>query len=126
MPAEPQPAALGPVTVPVYGPEDIASGRGVTYEWEHIMFDVLDRLSIVESDSGGGGGSQGGETVSYVHNQNTPAATWTINHGLGTKPVVAVVSLTGVLLFAEISYPNDVTVAITFGQPYAGAAYLRG
>ncbi len=131
MPTEPQPVSLGPVGDDVnttFGPGDVATGRGVTYEWEQFMVEVLDRLGTVEESGGGGGGSQGGETVtvSYIHTQNTPAATWTVNHALGTKPVIAVVSTTGDLLLAEIAYPNDVTTVITFGQPYAGTAYLRG
>ncbi len=111
------------------GPADVATGRGITYEWEQFLFEVFDRLAVVEeaSDSGGGGGTQGDVSAigTYVHNQTSAAATWTINHGLDTKPVVVVVSA-GTLVFAEVAYPNDTTVVITFGRSFAGTAYLRG
>ncbi len=101
----------------------------MTYEWEYFLFEVLDRLAIVEASGGGGGGGGGGSSGTgavYVHVQNTPAATWTVDHDLDTKPVVAVVSTGGDLLLAEIAYPSDNTTVITFGQPYAGSAYFRG
>lgn len=106
-------------------PADIASGRGVTYEWESFLVEVLERLATVEQ-AGGGSGSVAGTGASYQHVQSSPASTWSINHELGTMPVVAVVSNAGALLFAEVSYPDTDNIVITFGQPYAGSAYLRG
>ncbi len=130
MPTEPQPVSLGPVGDDLNttsGPGDVATGRGVTYEWEQFMVEVLDRLGTVEDSGGGGGGGQGEVSAigTYVHNQTSAAATWTINHGLDTKPVVVVVSA-GALVLAEVAYPNDTTVVITFGRSFAGTAYLRG
>lgn len=130
-PPSPAPAAPEPVragrfgTSVLYSPEDVASGRGVTYEWEQFLVDVFGRLAVVE-ESGGGGGSVSGEPgVSFVHTQASAAATWTITHELGTKPVVVVVSGGGLVL-ADVAYSSDDVVVVTFGRPYAGMAYLRG
>ncbi len=126
-PLAPEPApetTAEPTPVTAYAPEDIASGRGFAYEWEEMVSDVLGRLSVVESTGGGGGSA--GTGSSYVHVQSAAAATWTVEHNLGTKPVVAVVSTGGDLLLAEIAYPSNSTTVITFGQPYAGSAYFRG
>lgn len=102
---------------------DIASGRGVTYEWEYLLVDVLDRLEVVED---GGGGSVSGGGTSYIHTQDTPAATWNIQHDLNTKPSVVVVSTGGQQLIAEVHYTDDVSIVVIFGSPYAGSAYLHG
>ena len=107
----------------MYGPEDVATGRGVTYEWEQFLFEVFDRLATVESAGGGGSAGTG---ASYVHTQAVAAGTWTVTHGLGTKPVVAVVSTVGGLIVAQVDYPSDNVTALTFGRPYAGTAYFRG
>jgi hypothetical protein len=104
-------------------PADLATGRGLTYEWELFTADVLRRLATVESTGGGGGGGAG---ASYLHTQSTPAGTWTIAHNLATKPAITIVSPTGDQLFAEVDYPDDYTAVLIFGRPYAGAAYLLG
>lgn len=71
-------------------------------------------------ESGGGGGSG-----TFVHDQSTPAATWSITHNLGTKPSVDVVDSSGNLLMVEVDYPTDNQTVITFPAPQAGTAYLR-
>ena len=106
-----------------YHSDMLATGRGLTYEWEHFMADVLNRLDQVEAGGTGGGGEAG---AVYVWHQNAAAATWTITHNMATKPVLAVVSEDGDLLYAEVTYPDDNHIVITFGMPYAGTAYLRG
>jgi hypothetical protein len=102
-------------------PADLATGRGLTYEWELFLADVLRRLALVESGTGGGGGG-----LSYVHTQNAPAATWTISHNLGTAPALELVADDGTELYAEVHHPDLNTVVIIFGQPWSGTAYLYG
>lgn len=40
----------------------LATGRGLTYEWEYLAAEILDRLAVVE-ESGGGGGVSGGSVI---------------------------------------------------------------
>jgi hypothetical protein len=101
---------------------EIGSGRGLTYEWEFFVANLLGRIQSLE----GGGGGGGGGGVSYVHTQSAAAATWSITHAMGTKPVVTVVSVTGQQLLTQVDYPDNNTTVITHAMPYAGTAYLRG
>lgn len=106
------------------GNEDqIASGRGLTYEWEFVAAQIIDRVAVVE-DVTGAGGSTGG--LRYTHTQTVPSSSWTVAHGLGTKPGVLVIENSGQELLAEVHYPNDNQTVIVFGSPFAGTAYLRG
>lgn len=83
------------------------------------MADALDRLAVLEQ-------APAAPTERFLYSQVAPAATWTISHGLGTKPSVTIVADDGSELIAEVEYPDDQTTVITFGQPYSGLAYLRG
>lgn len=99
---------------------DLASGRGLTYEWEFVaagIYDRIDQLEAILPSSGGG--------VTYLHTQGVAASTWTISHHLGTVPDVVIVDVSGQQLLAEIHYPDVNTTVVVHGQPYAGSAYLR-
>lgn len=96
-------------------PADLGSGRTFKYEWEQYIVDIYQELA----NAGGGG------VPTYQFVQATPAATWTINHGLSDYPTVLVLDGSGQELWAEIHYPDDQTVVISHGQPIAGTAYLR-
>ncbi len=93
---------------------DLATGRGLTYEWEFWIDQVLQQLSAV------GAGPQ-----TFEHQQVGAASVWNINHGLSAYPSVLVIDNTGQELLAEVHYPNDGTVVVIHGKPYAGTAYLR-
>jgi hypothetical protein len=86
---------------------DLGSGRGFTYEWEQFLGQVFQQLQVV------------------VHEQAAPAAVWTIEHGLGTKPNVLLVDETGQQLLAEVHFSDDNTVVVIHGAPTTGIAYLR-
>lgn len=78
----------------------------------------------VNVPGGGAGPGAGGST--YVHAQARAAATWTIDHNLGTKPVVTIVDGAGNdISRTEIDYPSDNRVVVVWGGPQAGTAYLR-
>lgn len=96
---------------------DLATGRGLTYEWEFFIDQVFRDLA-----SGGGGG---GGSVSFEYDQTIAAATWNISHGMGGYPSVLVIDASGQELIAEVHYPDDDTVVVIHGQPYSGTAYLR-
>jgi hypothetical protein len=96
--------------------EDLATGRGLTYEWEFFV----DQLFRLIGDAGGDPGAQ-----RYEYVQAGTAAVWTINHGLGGFPTVVLIEDGGQQLLAELQYPDDQTVVVIHGQPYSGTAYLR-
>ncbi len=103
----------------VSGDGGIASGRGLTYEWEFVAAGLYDRVDHIEQSGAPGG-------LFFLHTQTVAAAVWTIPHGLNTIPDVLVVDTLGQQLHADVSYPDNDTAVVTHGQPYAGTAYLRG
>lgn len=58
--------------------------------------------------------------------QSTPSATWTINHGFGTKVVTEVAVINDgnkeIILPLNITAPDDNTIVITFSQSLSGTA----
>lgn len=106
-------------------PWDLATGRGLTYEWEFILQDLTGRLEALEA-GGTGGNTTSGNMRLLIHNQTAPAATWSITHGFATKPEVLVISTSGTQIWPQIDFPDNYRVAITHASPYAGTAYLRG
>jgi hypothetical protein len=95
---------------------------------QQIMVMAVEQPNIVTLGNSGPQGPQGipGETqvVSYVFNQNSPATTWTINHGLDFIPNITVVDSAGSVVEGDYSYPNANTVIATFSGAFAGKAYL--
>lgn len=61
----------------------------------------------------------------YVHDQASAAATWTIPHGLGKFPSVTVVDSTGRVVIGGVSYTDRDTVEVSFRAAFAGTAYLN-
>lgn len=65
----------------------------------------------------------GGAGASFVHNQTTPAATWTITHGLGRIPFSVQLVIGGFEVFTDCQI--DAThVVLTFPSSETGAAYI--
>lgn len=62
--------------------------------------------------------------VAYTHTQNTPSATWTINHNLGFNPVAVVLDSGGTQCEGAISYPTVNQMIITFTGAFSGVAYI--
>ena len=62
--------------------------------------------------------------VAYTHTQSTASATWTINHSLGFNPTAVVLDSAGTNCEGSFSYPNNVTMVITFNSAFTGTAYL--
>ena len=63
--------------------------------------------------------------ASYEHLQAIPAATWTINHGLGRFPSVTVVDSAGSVVVGNIEYVSNNTVVLYFSAAFGGSAYLN-
>lgn len=68
--------------------------------------------------------SGGGEGGFYAHTQASPATTWTIDHGLGYRPNVAVEDTDGNSLDVTVQWPTVNRVLVLFGPSTAGKAYL--
>lgn len=62
--------------------------------------------------------------VAYVHTQSTPAATWTINHGLSFRPNVAVIDSANDMVEGDVSYPSATQIVLKFSGAFAGSAFL--
>jgi hypothetical protein len=58
----------------------------------------------------------------YSHTQATAAATWTVNHNLGRRPAVTVMTAGGLEVLAEVLHTSVNQVLVTFDQPTAGLA----
>jgi hypothetical protein len=64
------------------------------------------------------------EELGYVHDQPSPASTWTISHGLGFTPNISVVDSAGTVVEGSYNYPDSNTVVATFSSQFSGKAYL--
>lgn len=73
-----------------------------------------------KGDSGSGSGS-----VAYVFTQNSPSATWTINHNLGYKPSVELLTVGGVEFDASVMHTSINQTIIDIAMPIAGSARLN-
>jgi hypothetical protein len=62
----------------------------------------------------------------YLHEQAAPAATCTVEHGLGTKPSIVVVLASAPTepVYTDVEYPDDFTAVIAFPSAESGWAYI--
>jgi hypothetical protein len=73
----------------------------------------------------GPSGPPGSGDLNYVHHQAVAASTWVVSHGLGKFPSVSVADSAGSWWVADVHYDSVDQVTLTFGAPFAGAAYLN-
>lgn len=84
-------------------------------------------IPVVEITAPGPQGQAGQFTpgdVAYTHTQSVASSVWTINHNLNFKPVAVVLDSAGTNCEGSFSYPNNVTMVITFNSAFTGTAYL--
>lgn len=72
----------------------------------------------VNTGPGAGSGGDAGAVLMFL----TPAMSWTINHNLGRKVVVALYTTGGMLMSAEVVIVSDNQVVASFSAPTAGYA----
>ena len=60
----------------------------------------------------------------YVHAQASASATWTINHGLGYRPAVELLSAGGAEMIGEVVHPSTIQTLVYFVTPRTGSARL--
>ena len=61
---------------------------------------------------------------SYTHTQGVPSATWTINHNLGFRPIIAVTDSAGSEYVGDVEHTNLNTLVVTFSGAFSGSARL--
>lgn len=104
----------------------------------HVLADVIDPATsgVIEIITPGPSGPQGdvgdkGETgptgPSPMYDQvfAVPEMVWVVIHPLETKPVVTTVDQNGEEIIGDVAFPDNSTVIITFGLPFAGTARLK-
>jgi hypothetical protein len=70
----------------------------------------------------GPAGPPGNGEVQYTHTQAVASATWTVNHNLGYRPAVSVLSVGGALMLAEVIHISANQAQVFFDSPTAGQA----
>lgn len=83
----------------------------------HFVLDAILSYSFV-IDTSPSGTSFGPFTFT------TPSTTWTVPHGLARLIEPVIVNSEGVLLEAQVDYPDDNTLVITFNHSQTGVVYL--
>lgn len=63
--------------------------------------------------------------LSFVYEQGTPSALWTIQHGLGRFPAVTVERTDGTVVLGSVDYIDENTVSVAFSTPITGKAFLN-
>ena len=59
----------------------------------------------------------------YIHTQNTPSTSWSVEHYLGFQPNVTVVDTAGMVIIPSMTYLDANTVVLYFAGASAGKAY---
>jgi hypothetical protein len=57
--------------------------------------------------------------------QSNPATTWSINHNMGKRPSVFVVTSSGDHVEGDINYIDDNNLTVSFANGFSGEAYLN-
>jgi hypothetical protein len=67
-----------------------------------------------------------GGGVAFEFRQNTPSATWTINHGLGAKPPIAIYldSDPTQPVVPDLTYTTDNQIVVTWDTAVTGGATI--
>ena len=63
--------------------------------------------------------------LSFVHEQTNASNTWVVNHNLGKKPSVTIVTTTDTTVIGEITYNNENKLTINLSSANSGKAYLN-
>lgn len=125
------PQSLGDITkYPILGETfeasiDLTPATGAIPAQAVIEPDVRVIYFPFDPDTGGvtpSGGNEAG-TAGITFTQVVPSATWTISHTLGYEPDVSII-VNGEEVEADVDFPNNATVTITFSHPVAGTARL--
>lgn len=92
------------------------SGSAVSYQ----PVDAKVILTKVQQGPPGPPGTSA--AASHEHQQTTPAAAWTVNHNLGFKPAVTLLSVGGREMLGEVIHTSTNQFIAYFDAPLAGIA----
>lgn len=83
-------------------------------------------LVITTGGPAGPKGDQGAPGSSFSYRQDTPAATWTVQHNLGRKPAVVLFldEDPNTPVYTDITYPDLNTVVVEWPSPETGWAEI--
>jgi hypothetical protein len=81
--------------------------------------EVVSVISVAEQ------GPAGPSSVTYIHNQASASAVWTIDHNLNRHPSTTVVDSAGNVVIGNILYASEFQSVISFSGSFAGKAYLN-
>lgn len=70
----------------------------------------------------GPAGAPGPSGTHYQHTQAAAASVWTINHNLGYRPAVSLLTPGGVVMLAEVVHASVNQALAYFDNPVAGLA----
>ena len=61
----------------------------------------------------------------FIFEQTTASAEWTVRHHLGRFPSVTVVDSAGSVVIGDVDYIDENTLVLSFVAPFSGSAYLN-
>lgn len=70
-------------------------------------------------------GGATGSDLTYVHDQTTPSASWTVAHGLSKFPSAVIVDSAGTVVVGDITYLDVNHVRMDFVGAFAGKAFFN-
>jgi hypothetical protein len=83
-------------------------------------------IEIIEVAEQGPQGPPGADTdaalAGFTHDQSSPASTWTINHNLGRKPIITLLTTGFVEFEGQLTHMSDNQTIANFATAIAGTA----
>jgi hypothetical protein len=81
-------------------------------------------LQVGQGPSGpkGDKGDTGQAGTTHEHYQTTASSTWVVNHNLGFRPAVTILSVGGTQMLAEVIHASLNQVLVYFDEPMTGLA----
>ena len=83
------------------------------------------RQSVVLQVEGIQGPEGSGSSARYTHTQSAASDSWTVNHNLGFRPQVEVLSPGGVRVEAGVQHMSDNQTVISFNTAQTGQAIFN-
>ena len=79
-------------------------------------------VQVADVGLSGPAGNSGG---SYVHNQSSALATWTITHNLGYYPGgISVIDSAETVVIGDVTHVNISTFTVSFSSAFSGKVYV--